>query len=237
MVKPLPAGVRLTAIFDSCHSGSVLDLPYLYSTKGVLKEPNLAKEAGQGFLEAAGHYARGDVSSALGSVFSFAKTAFKGNDAYEQTKRTKTSPADVVMWSGCKDEQTSADATIASQATGAMSHAFIDALSKKPQQSYVELLNNIRDFLQAKYSQKPQLSCSHPLGGFSLTVTCNVYADRVHFVFARHRSSVRHVISCLERCCESRRILGLLFWFWIVMCGSCIRWLMSSNLTFLWLPE
>ena len=29
MVRPLPAGCRLTAIFDSCHSGSALDLPYI----------------------------------------------------------------------------------------------------------------------------------------------------------------------------------------------------------------
>lgn len=28
LVKPLPAGCRLTAIFDSCHSGTVMDLPY-----------------------------------------------------------------------------------------------------------------------------------------------------------------------------------------------------------------
>jgi hypothetical protein len=107
VVKPLQPGVRLTAIFDSCHSGSVLDLPYLYSTKGVLKEPNLAKEAGQGLLEAVGHYARGDMGSVASTVFGFAKSAFKGNDAYERTKRTKTSPADVIMWSGSKDDQTS----------------------------------------------------------------------------------------------------------------------------------
>ena len=30
LVKPLPAGCRLTALFDCCHSGSVLDLPYEY---------------------------------------------------------------------------------------------------------------------------------------------------------------------------------------------------------------
>jgi hypothetical protein len=107
VVKPLPAGVRLTAIFDSCHSGSVLDLPYLYSTKGVLKEPNLAREAGQGLLEAVGHYSRGDLGSVASTVFGFAKTALRGNDAYENTKRTKTSPADVIMWSGSKDDQTS----------------------------------------------------------------------------------------------------------------------------------
>jgi hypothetical protein len=56
------------------------------------------------------------------------------------------------------------DAHIAGEATGAMSWAFITALKKNPQQSYVQLLNNIRDELESKYTQKPQLSCSHPLG-------------------------------------------------------------------------
>lgn len=68
------------------------------------------------------------------------------------------------MWSGSKDDQTSQDAQIAGQATGAMSWAFIAALRKNPQQSYVQLLNSIRDELADKYTQKPQLSCSHPLG-------------------------------------------------------------------------
>lgn len=107
-MKPLQAGVRLTCIFDSCHSGSVMDLPYIYSTKGVVKEPNLAKEAGQGLLAAVGSYARGDIGGMASSLFSVAKTAFGGgNEAYEHTKRTKTSPADVIMWSGSKDDQTS----------------------------------------------------------------------------------------------------------------------------------
>lgn len=45
-----------------------------------------------------------------------------------------------------------------------MSWAFINSLKKNPQQSYVQLLNSIRDELQTRYTQKPQLSCSHPLG-------------------------------------------------------------------------
>lgn len=64
---------------------------------------------------------------------------------------------------GCKDTQTSADASEAGQATGAMSWAFISALTKYPQQSYIQLLNTIRDELRTKYSQKPQLSSSHPM--------------------------------------------------------------------------
>lgn len=58
----------------------------------------------------------------------------------------------------------SADATEAGEATGAMSYAFIRALSKNPQQSYQQLLTSIREELAGKYAQKPQLSCSHPLG-------------------------------------------------------------------------
>jgi metacaspase-1 len=61
---------------------------------------------------------------------------------------------------------TRADANIAAQATGAMSWAFITAMKKNPQQSYVQLLNSIRDELATKYTQKPQLSCSHPLSKF-----------------------------------------------------------------------
>lgn len=37
------------------------DLPYIYSTEGKIKEPNLAAEAGQGLLSAVGAYARGDM--------------------------------------------------------------------------------------------------------------------------------------------------------------------------------
>ena len=163
MVQSLQPGVRLTAIFDSCHSGSALDLPYLYSTQGVLKEPDLAKEAGQGLLGIVSSYAKGDLGGMANTAMSFFKKAMNGDETYQRNLRTKTSPADVIMWSGSKDSQTSSDAQIAGQATGAMSWAFITALKKNPQQSYVQLLNSIRDELEGSYTQKPQLSCSHPL--------------------------------------------------------------------------
>lgn len=107
MVRPLQSGVRLTAIFDSCHSGTALDLPYIYSTQGVLKEPNLAKEAGQGLLGVISSYSQGDMGGVAKNVMSFFKKATNGDDAYNRTMATKTSPADVVMLSGSKDDQTS----------------------------------------------------------------------------------------------------------------------------------
>lgn len=106
-MQPLQPGVRLTAIFDSCHSGSALDLPYIYSTQGVLKEPNLAKEAGQGLLGIVSSYARGDLSGMASTAMGLFKKATSGDDVYQRNLRTKTSPADVIMWSGSKDSQTS----------------------------------------------------------------------------------------------------------------------------------
>ncbi|KAG8905382.1 Ca(2+)-dependent cysteine protease [Tulasnella sp. 417] len=73
MVRPLPAGCRLTAIFDSCHSGSALDLPYIYSTEGKIKEPNLVAEAGSSLLSAAQSYAKKDYGGVLKGITGLAK--------------------------------------------------------------------------------------------------------------------------------------------------------------------
>lgn len=166
MVKTLPQGCRLTALFDSCHSGSVLDLPYMYSTKGVLKEPNVMKECGEGLLQSAIAYASGNKSAmftGLGSAVKSFMNKGRAEKASEYTKQTKTSPADVISMSGCKDDQTSADSKEGGVATGAMSYAFLTVMGQNPNQSYLSLLQNMRDILQSKYSQKPQLSSSHPI--------------------------------------------------------------------------
>ena len=73
----------------------------------MLKEPNLAKEAGQGLLGIVSAYARGDMSGMASTAMGFFKRATKGEESYQKAKQTKTSPADVVMWSGSKDTQTS----------------------------------------------------------------------------------------------------------------------------------
>ncbi|KAJ6440901.1 metacaspase-1 [Purpureocillium lavendulum] len=147
---------------DFRQTGHITD-DEMHRIMGILKEPNLAKEAGQGLLGVISSYSQGDLGGVANNIMSFFKKATSGEEAHSRALATKTSPADVIMLSGSKDDQTSADATIASQATGAMSWAFVTALKKNPQQSYVQLLNSIRDELATKYTQKPQLSCSHPL--------------------------------------------------------------------------
>jgi metacaspase-1 len=44
-----------------------------------------------------------------------------------------------------------------------MSWAFREVLAHQPQQSYNSLLVNVRVLLEARYSQKPVLTASHPI--------------------------------------------------------------------------
>ena len=68
----------------------------------------------------------------------------------------------VVMFSGCQDDQTSADASIGGSAVGAMSWAFLKTMGEGGvNQSYIEVLQNTRAALKGKYTQVPQLSVQH----------------------------------------------------------------------------
>ncbi|KAH3679624.1 hypothetical protein WICMUC_000856 [Wickerhamomyces mucosus] len=163
LVRPLPQGARLTAFFDSCHCGTALDLPYVYSTKGIIKEPNLLKDVGMNGLNAVMDYATGNVTGMFSSISSVVSRVSNGNYNRNQAIAKNFSPADVIMISGSKDSQTSADSTSNGLSTGAMSYSFISVLCSNNVQSYISLLNNMRNVMAGKYSQKPQLSSSHPI--------------------------------------------------------------------------
>lgn len=122
LVDNLPTGVKLRAIFDCCHSGTTLDLPYLFKN---------------------------------GEVFTKVESGFEGLQT-----------PDVVMISGCKDSQTSADAYIGGKYSGALTWALLQNIKES---SWLNLLENIRSSLQKKYSQIPQLSSTTvKLGGVDL---------------------------------------------------------------------
>ncbi|OUM65931.1 hypothetical protein PIROE2DRAFT_20247 [Piromyces sp. E2] len=147
LVRPLPEGVRLTAIFDSCHSGTALDLPYVYADDGKLvvqKGPSSVKM----LTDTLNSFATGNVLGIINNNSAKAK---------KKTEETKSTFADVIMFSGCKDSQTSADTKINSLATGAMSYAFIKAVMTNNNLSYLQLLKETKKHL-SNYSQKPQLS-------------------------------------------------------------------------------
>ncbi|KAJ3680490.1 hypothetical protein LUZ60_016768 [Juncus effusus] len=98
LVRPLTHGVKLHAIIDACHSGTVLDLPFLCRMN----------RSGQYIWE--DHRPRSGI--------------WKG-----------TSGGEVISFSGCDDDQTSADTAMLSRitSTGAMTFCFIQAIERSGQ--------------------------------------------------------------------------------------------------------
>jgi hypothetical protein len=101
MVKPLQAGVRLTAIFDSCHSETALELPYIYSTQGILKEPSLAMETDLGLHNPISSGSQDKPHDAEdNATIRINKVANEDGEYDDRSVTIKTSPADVIMFSG-----------------------------------------------------------------------------------------------------------------------------------------
>ncbi|KAJ3104728.1 Ca(2+)-dependent cysteine protease [Phlyctochytrium planicorne] len=133
LVHGLPKGIRMTCVFDCCHSGTILDLPYQYSADGkLLGPPNLTDQ--------------------------------------HKSLKGRSSEADVVLLSGCKDSQTSADASFNGQAEGALTFALLETLKKNAghKVSFLDILRSVRDIMKRrKFSQVPQLSASHEIDFFN----------------------------------------------------------------------
>ena len=177
LCRDLPKGVRLTAIFDCCHSESIMDLPFVYNVNGNLEITEKDRNAGISKLLAAGTRAFLDKRNKKAmmdfgkEVMNVGKDFIKGpkdgrtDDGKAQAVKANTTKADIIMFSGCKDDQTSADATIKGEATGAMSYALIKTLNKRGNRSitYTDLLRDMREVLEDKYTQVPQLSAGRKL--------------------------------------------------------------------------
>lgn len=154
LVDHLPVGVKLTCIFDSCHSGSILDVKYclnknyyvnnrpIYDTKLTVPK-NKLKKVPQYYLNVEGY---------------------------------SESNADVVCISGCCDNQTSADSYIANQNVGACSYAFLKIITENARNSlsYVSLLEKMTQYLSSNgYTQRPQIhfsKCVNPYDPFKINV-------------------------------------------------------------------
>jgi len=167
LVKPLPAGVRLTAIFDSCHSGTVMDLPYYHAKEEEYKNAHKKDESGFEYrhdIEVADLKDLRDVKGKLFDVVS-SELLYQGKKKGRRkvVQQLNTSKALVMQISGCRDEQTSSDTNaFDGQSTGAMSYAFMSTMTNNPNQTWESLIRNMRDILHKegpkKFIQMPQLS-------------------------------------------------------------------------------
>ena len=151
LVAPLPEGVRLTCVFDCCHSASMLDLPFGFvSNKSAGEVGNATTHV----MEKLRHnnFARGDVVMISGC------------------EDSQTS-ADVQNVTSFGDGEPGAG--------GAATQAFTWALMNTTGLDYLNILLKTRDMLKEKgFTQVPQLSSSKPVDldkPFSLfgTVTTN----------------------------------------------------------------
>ncbi|RKP10957.1 peptidase C14, caspase domain-containing protein [Thamnocephalis sphaerospora] len=169
LVKPLQEGVRLTTIFDCCHSGTILDLPFTYKCSGEIEviADSHHKEAAKALLLAGVSLTRG-MYSRVGDqyrrpILTLTYHVRRYADAQRRAEKMRRSDADVVQFSGCRDDQTSADANIDNVATGAMSYALIKVLNQHDSITYTDLLHKLRDELKGKYTQIPQMSTGRPM--------------------------------------------------------------------------
>ena len=164
----LPA-VRLY-LFACLPWGSVL-----FAVEPVSPNPSSLRFAPQPLLqqmalEAGMTLVKGNKSEAMSMGMKAIKGYMSGgkgqtdDEAKKRQIQIRSTLADVIQFSGCRDDQTSADANINNDFTGAMSWALLKALREHGNnQTYVDLLKNLRANLEGKYTQVPQMSTGHQM--------------------------------------------------------------------------
>jgi hypothetical protein len=134
MINVLPSGVKMWAFTDCCHSGTMLDLKY-----------NVTCDSS---------YTKGAVSNSI--VYNTNEWTNKFSYTYENST---DSVADVYMFSGCFDNQTSADAYLKNKAQGAFTFCFLNFVKNNPNRSLGDMLKEINCLLVINgFQQRSQLS-------------------------------------------------------------------------------
>ena len=117
----LKKNVTLFALFDCCHSGTILDLRYQYFDS-------------------------------------------ENNDKASENTNVSETVGNIIMISGCMDNQTSEEVFANNKNQGAMTWAFLDTINKNPNLTWKDLITTMRGSLKSsKYQQIPQLSSGKKL--------------------------------------------------------------------------
>lgn len=124
LVRPLPSGCRLTCLMDCCHSGGVLNLPYLFTgtpenLREALKGQAVSMVMSKDWLHSLTALKRGnpldfiqDVSSmglGLWGMWNQSKRANETGFLADEEENIGLAVGEVVAITGCRSDQTSAD--------------------------------------------------------------------------------------------------------------------------------
>ncbi|KAF1350161.1 putative metacaspase [Delphinella strobiligena] len=176
LVRGLAPNSTLFVILDCCHSGSALELPYVYRSDDD-GNVSLIDNVRQGM------HLMAEASDLVSGGFSFnklaeAKDLYAGATNFFRSMKHRGHHEEaglaqdanfgeenggenkmVTMFSGCRDEQTSADAEINGINEGAMTWAFLETMKRIPNPTYINALSDTRVCLKSSnYPQVPQLS-------------------------------------------------------------------------------
>eukprot|EP00927_Polykrikos_kofoidii_P009104 TRINITY_DN13777_c0_g1_i2.p1 TRINITY_DN13777_c0_g1~~TRINITY_DN13777_c0_g1_i2.p1 ORF type:complete len:705 (+),score=144.35 TRINITY_DN13777_c0_g1_i2:96-2210(+) len=194
LVKPLPSGCRLTCFLDCCHSQGALDLPYVFTGTKENLDKAIAGEAknlvmSKNWMRSIHEWQEGrsaDMLMNLGSMglgmwelYKKRQAAKEGNASgfagSEASQNAGLSVGEVIAFTGCRSDQTSADVgdvnqqfdikrTTQNRAGGALTAVFLESLEKLDggaDLSYLKLLDRMRERLQQEdFEQVPQLASS-----------------------------------------------------------------------------
>jgi hypothetical protein len=97
-----------------------------------------------------------------GTMFDIKFTYDYLNDKYIENQKDSDCPGNILMISGCMDNQTSDEAFLDNKPQGALSWAFINSLNSDPNCSWKQLICNINNNLKTNnFIQIPQLTSNH----------------------------------------------------------------------------
>ena len=158
LVGALHPTSTLFIVFDCCHSGSACELPFVYRSDAD-GNVSLMDDLRQGahLVGEAEHLIQGGFSfdniGEAETLFSGATDFFRGlkhiGEQHEEGLQADSSRRQrdrenkyVTMYSGCRDDQTSADASISGANVGAMSWAFLETMKRVQNPSYLQVSGN-----------------------------------------------------------------------------------------------
>ena len=177
LIDPLNETVNLHIIMDCCHSGSITDLKYTYkvNTSNTNKDintnnkysskweylyyndqPTFWKSCKKYNINKNNAYQYFSFIPAPDEVYTIQPTT-SVQPTFDTNQYLNDTKAHVYVFSGCRDDQTSADASENGENFGAMTKSFTTVYKKGI--TYDALLKGIRQYMNGKYTQVPQLSC------------------------------------------------------------------------------